>query len=66
MINNIKITQERNEMGSAEDVTKIDQLEEQGPIPSHILQGMDPSVWGKGIPGRDINAQSIRISRRTP
>ena len=61
-----KITQERNEMGSAEDVTKIGQLEEQGPISSHILQGVDPSVWSKGIPGRAKKAQSARISLRTP
>lgn len=53
-------------MGSAEDVTKMDQLEEQGPIPSHLLQGVDPSVWDEGIPGRAINAQSVRISLRTP
>ena len=38
-------------------LTKTDQLEEQGPIPSHILQAVDTSVWDKGIPGRAINAQ---------
>ena len=35
-------------------LTKTDQLEEQGPIPSHILQAVDPSAWDKGIPGRAI------------
>lgn len=34
MINNIKITQERNEMGSAEDVTKTDQLKSKALFPA--------------------------------
>ena len=45
-------------------LTKTDQPEEQGPIPSHILQAVDPSVWDKGIPGRAIKAQPVRISLR--
>ena len=45
-------------------LTKTDQPEEQGPIPSYILQAMDPSLRDKGIPGRAINAQFVRISLR--
>ena len=46
-------------------LTKTDQPEEQGPIPSHILQTVDPSVWDKGITWRAINAQPVRISLRS-
>ena len=47
------------------DSTKIDQLEEeQGRIPSHILQAVNSSVWDKGVPGRAINTQPVRISLR--
>ena len=37
-------------------LTKTNQLEEQGSIPSHILHTVNPAVWDKGIPGKAINA----------
>ena len=33
-------------------------------IPNYILQAVDFSVWDKGLPGRAINAQPLRISLR--
>ena len=36
-------------------LTKTDQTEEHGSIPSHILQAVNPSVGNKGIPGRATN-----------
>lgn len=45
-------------------LTKTDQPEEQGPIPSHIVQEVDPSVWNKEIPRMAIRAQPVRIHLR--
>ena len=42
--------------------SKTNQLKEQGPIPSHILHAANPAVWDKGIPGKAINAQPVKIS----
>ena len=35
--------------------SKTNQLEEQGPVLSHILHAVNPAVWNKGIPGKAIN-----------
>ncbi|TEA35029.1 hypothetical protein DBR06_SOUSAS41810002, partial [Sousa chinensis] len=43
-------------------LTETNQLEEQGPIPSHILHTVNPAVWDKGIPGKAINVQPVKIS----
>ena len=43
-------------------LTKTNQVEEQGPIPSHILHTVNPAVWDKGIPGKAINTQPVKIS----
>ena len=40
----------------------LNQLEEQGLFPSHILHTVNPTVWDKGIPGKAINAQPVKIS----
>lgn len=45
-------------------LTKTDQPEEQGSIPGHILQAVDPLVRDKGIPGQAINTHPVRISLR--
>ena len=45
-------------------LTETDPPEEQGSIPGHILQAVDPLVWDKGIPGEAINTQPVRISLR--
>ena len=42
--------------------SKTDQLEEQGAIHSHILYAVNPAVWDKGIPGKAINVQSVKIN----
>ena len=43
-------------------LSKTNQLEEQRPIPSHILHAVNPAVWDKGIPGKAINIQPVKIS----
>ena len=43
-------------------LAKTNQLEEQRLIPSHILHTVNPAVWDKGIPGKAINAQPVKIS----
>ena len=43
-------------------LTKTNQLEEQGSIPSHILHAVNPAVWDKEIPGKTIDAQLLKIS----
>ena len=40
----------------------LNQLEEQGLFPSRILHTVNPTVWDKGIPGKAINAQPVKIS----
>ena len=51
-------------------LTETDQQVEQDPIsykilyPSHILQAVDHSVWDKGIPGKAVNVQPVRITLR--
>ena len=45
-------------------LTKTDQPEEQGPIPSHIVQKVGPAVWDKEIPRMAIHAQPVRIHLR--
>lgn len=45
-------------------LTKTDQPEEQGSIPGHILQAVDPLVRDKGIPGQAINTHPVRIILR--
>lgn len=45
-------------------LTKTDQPEEQGPIPSHIVQRVGPAVWDKEIPRMAIHAQPVRIHLR--
>ena len=42
--------------------SKINQLEDQGPVPSHILHTVNPEVWDNGTPGKTINAQHVKIS----
>ena len=42
--------------------SKTNQLEEQGPITSHILYIVNHAVWNKGISGRVIDVQYIKIS----
>lgn len=44
---------------------KTNQLEEQGPIPSHILQAVNPAAWDKGIPGKAVNVQPVKINHKT-
>jgi len=45
-------------------LTETDQQVEQDSIPSHILQAVDHSVWDKGIPGKAVNVQPVRITLR--
>ena len=44
--------------------SKTNQLEEQGPVPSHILHIANPTVWDKRIPGKAFYAQAVRISHK--
>ena len=41
---------------------KTNQLEDQGPDPSHILHTVNSEVWDNGTPGKTINAQHVKIS----
>ena len=45
-------------------LTKVDQ----GPVPSRILQPVNPAVWDKGVPRRAINAQPVKsaLSQKLP
>ena len=38
--------------------SKTNRLEEQGPVPSHILHAANPTVWDKRTPGKALNAQA--------
>ena len=42
--------------------SKTNQLEDQGPDPSHILHTVNSEVWDNGTPGKTINAQHVKIS----